>query len=45
VADHKSAAQARAVQGAGANIRKQLDALNVVVADVPVEMLEIGRSQ
>ena len=40
VADNKSAAQARAVlQNAGANIRKQLDALNVVVADVPVEAL------
>lgn len=41
VADNKSAAQARAVlQSAGANVRKQLDALNVVVADVPIEALE-----
>src|SRR6202022_887749 len=42
VADNKSAAQARAVlQNAGAKIRKQLDALNVVVADVPNEALEM----
>ena len=41
VADNKSAAQARALlQSAGAKISKQLDALNVVVADVPVEALE-----
>src|ERR1700730_4524871 len=41
VADNKSAAQARAVlQSSGAKISKQLDALNVVVADVPIEALE-----
>src|SRR6185312_2407708 len=41
VADNKSAAQARAVlQNGGAKISKQLDALNVVIADVPVEALE-----
>jgi serine protease AprX len=41
VADSNSAAQARAVlQSAGANVSKQLDALNVVVADVPFAALE-----
>ncbi|HXM35400.1 MAG TPA: S8 family serine peptidase, partial [Pyrinomonadaceae bacterium] len=41
LADNKSAAQARAVlQSAGAKISKQLDALNVLVADVPIEALE-----